>query len=88
MAEPHRLMPDMGDRTEEERPLPGPFDMIKFEEHLSGLLSDLLEFCFDASYLEHKGPVVLLIAPGEEADTADREWQACAQGQARIEVAK
>lgn len=76
------------------------FTVGLFEEHLVGLLEDLVELCSSLyNPYKHTGAVALVVAMGEElwqknpdgshravhADAREYEWQACAQGYARIE---
>ncbi len=72
------------------------FDLFKFEDHLKGLLSDLVYCCsYDPAaklpmYDNHVGPVNLIIVPAAPHTLSppdhDHEWQCCAQGFARIEA--
>lgn len=58
------------------------FDMPQFEQHLVGLLSDLVDICGPGH--DYAGPVMLVFA---DEMSAGVDWQQCASGFARIEVA-
>lgn len=85
-AEPHRLMLDTEFAPVEKHE----FTMCNFEEHLYGLLSDLVDICtlppegvsqcgFDAT--AHRGEVILCYSMADAlGDDEPREWQQCAQG--------
>lgn len=96
-CEPARLMPPLGEEGDPRtRPVETTFDMVKFEGHLDGLLSDLVDLCmvppkgvsqcgFDP--YKHKGAVVLCYAMADEVLAGEpKEWQICAQGYACIEA--
>lgn len=95
VAEPNRLMLE-GEERVWCNPEMRTFETVLFEEHLDGLLSDLVDLCmyppegvehigFDGK--AHKGPVIVVYATDEEVRAGEpMEWQACAQGYAHLQA--
>lgn len=88
VADEHGIAPFVYEKVEV-------FDLVKFEQHLDGLLSDLVNFCMyaasgvdDFDPLAYKGPVIVVYATAEEVkvDKTIGDWQRCAQGLAYMQA--